>query len=58
MWVTKGRRFTYLSAIAKETAATLENGFVPNLNRTLLLLHKMLNRLQHEGQLVCSMQSV
>lgn len=53
-WVKKGRRLTCLSAIARETAAALENVFVLNLNSTLLLLHKLLIGLQHKGQLVCN----
>lgn len=42
VWVWSGRRLTSLLAIARETAAALENVSGSNLNRTMLLLHKLL----------------
>lgn len=47
----KAARLTSLTAIARETAAALENVSGSNLNRTMLLPHKLLSRLQHKGQL-------
>lgn len=39
-WVRKGRRFSHVLAIARETAAAeLGNIVVLNLNRTLLFFH-------------------